>query len=108
MPLFQELQKTKKQKFYWDDTLDKIFEESKLKIIKEIENGVKTFKVNRPTYLSTDFSRTGIGYFLFQKYCNCATKAGSVCDEDPRKLILAGSRFTSDAASRYAPVEREA
>ena len=66
MALFWELLKTKDQKFYWDDTLDKIFEELKLRIRKEIENGVNTFEINRPTCLSTDFSRTGIGYFLFQ------------------------------------------
>ena len=108
MALFWELLKTRDQKFYWDDTLDKIFEELKLKIIKEIENGVKTFEVNRPTCLSTDFSRTGIGYFLFQKYCNCATEVGPACGEDHWKLILAGSRFPNDAESRYAPVEGEA
>ena len=61
MAPFRELLKTKDRKFYWDDTLDKIFDKLKLKIIKEIENGVKTFEVNKPTCLSTDFSRTGIG-----------------------------------------------
>ena len=108
MAPFWELLKTKDRKFYWGDTLDKIFEELRLRIIKEIENGVKTFKINRPTCLSTDFSRTGIRYFLFQKYCSCATKAGPACGKDHWKLILAGSRFTSDAESRYAPVEGEA
>ena len=108
MAPFRELLKTRDRKFYWDDTLDKIFEESKLKIINEIENGVKTFEVNRLTYLLTDFSRTGIGYFLFQKHFNCATEAGPACSEDYWKLILADSHFTSNAESRYAPVEGEA
>ena len=52
--------------------------------------------------------RLQIEHFLFQKYCNCATEAGPVCGEDHWKLILAGSRLTSDAESRYAPVEGEA
>ena len=108
MAPFRELLKTKDRKFYWDSTLDRIFEESKRRITKEIENGVKTFEVNRTTCLSTDFSKTGIGYFLFQKHCHCATEDGPNCGEDHWKLILAGSRFTNDAESRYAPVEGEA
>ena len=108
MAPFRELLKTKDRKFYWDDMLDQAFEESKRRIVREIEEGVKTFEVNRPTCLSTDFSKTGIGYFLFQKHCNCATEAGPICGKDHWKLILAGSRFTSDAESRYAPVEGEA
>ena len=101
----QELVKTEDQKFYWDNMLNQIFEESKWKIILEIENGVKTFEVNRPTRLLTDFSRTGVGYFLFQKYCNSATKARPACGEDHWKLILVGSWFTSDAESQYASIE---
>lgn len=108
MAPFRELLKTKNRKFYWDSTLDRIFKESKRRITEEIENGVRTFEVNRPTCLSTDFSKTGLGYFLFQKHCNCATEAGPKCGEDHWKLILAGSRFTNDAESRYAPVEGEA
>lgn len=69
---------------------------------------MKTSKVNRPMCLSTDFSRTGLGYFLFQKHCNCAIKVGPICGEDHWKLILAGSQFTSDTESCYAPVEGEA
>ena len=105
MAPFWELLKTKDQKFSWDDTLDKIFEESKLRIIREIENGVKGFEVSRPTCLSTD--RTGIGYFLFEKHCNCATNAGPACSEDHWKSISASSQLIIDAESRYTPVEGE-
>ena len=62
--------------------LEQIFKESKQRIMQEIENGVKTIGVNRPTCLLTVFNRTWIGYFLFQKHCNCATKAGPACGED--------------------------
>ena len=44
---FWELIKTKDWKFYWESTLYHIFKESKQRIVQEIENGVKTFKVNR-------------------------------------------------------------
>lgn len=90
-PTFQELIQTKDRKFYWDSTLDQIFNESKLRITQEIEDGVKAFEVNRPTCLSTDFSKTGAGYFLFKKHCKCATKAGPIYGKDHWNLILAGS-----------------
>lgn len=65
---------------------------------------MKILEVSRPTCLSADF-RTGVGHFLFQKHCNCAIEAELVYGEDHWKLILAGSRFTSDAESLYALVE---
>lgn len=68
---YWELLWTKNRKFYWDNTLDQIFNESKQRIASEIEDGVRTSKVNRPMCLSTDFSRTRLGNFLFQKHCNC-------------------------------------
>ena len=64
--------------------------------------------MNRPTCISSDFSKTGISYFLFQKHCSCDTSAGPNCGGGHWKLITAGSRFTSPAESIYAPVEGEA
>ena len=54
-------------KFEWTDTLDKAFEESKIKIIEAIRNGVEIFDKDRITCLSTDWSKSGIGYYLMQK-----------------------------------------
>ena len=108
MSSFRELLRTKDRKFYWDATLDKLFKESKRNIVREIEEGVKTFEMNRATCLPTDCNKTSIGYFLFQKHCRCSTESGPNCGENHWKIILAGSRFTKDAESRYSPMEGEA
>ena len=108
MAPFRELLRTKDHKFYWDAKLDKQFEESKRNIVGEIKEGVKMFEMNRLTCLSTDYSKSGIGYFLFQKHCRCPTESGPNYGENHWKIILAGSWFTKDAESRSSPIEGEA
>ena len=108
MAPFRELLSTKHKKFYWDDTLDRIFEESKKQIISLIEDGVKTFEIGRPTSISSDWSKTGIGFLLRQQHCTCPPAKGPNCGNGHWKLIFAGSRFTTEAESCYAPVEGEA
>ena len=54
-----------------------------------------------------DFCKTGIGYLLMQKKCSCS-KISPYCCEGGWQAVLAGSRFTKDAETRYAPVEGEA
>ena len=56
---------------------------------------------------NADWFKTGIGYFLSQKHCQCSDITPTCCP-DGWKLILAGSRFTKPAESRYHPVEGEA
>ena len=65
------------------------------------------FDKSRITCLATDWSKTGIGYFLSQKHCNCVDITPTCC-HGGWKLVLAGSRFTKPAESRYHPVEGEA
>ena len=108
MSPFRELLQTKNAKFYWDSTLDKIFEESKVKIVDLIKEGVKTFEKDRVTCVSTDFSKKGLGYTLTQKHCSCPPPYSAVCGNGHWHLVLVGSRFTTSAESRYAPVEGEA
>ena len=93
--------------FTWNDDMQSLFEESKSVIISEIEEGVRIFDASRPTCLVTDWSKTGIGFWLFQKHCNCLGNKPFCC-RDGWKITLAGSRFTHPAESRYAPVEGEA
>lgn len=107
MEPFRDLLKPKST-WYWDEQLDKVFEESKAVIIKQIEHGVQAFELERPTCLATDWSKTGLGYFLLQKHCNCSMTDAPNCCQGGWKLVLAGSRFTSEAESRYAPIEGEA
>ena len=54
-----------------------------------------------------DFSKTGIGYLLMQKTCKCE-EISPYCCSGGWQVVLAGSRFTKDAETRYAPVEGEA
>ena len=103
---FRELLKPSNQ-FYWDDSLQQAFEKSKLTITEEINHGVRIFDKTKHTCLATDWSKQGIGYWLFQKHCHCPANA-LFCCKDGWKITIVGSRFTHPAESRYAPVEGEA
>ena len=93
--------------FNWTDELDQLFRESKQVIIKEIHEGVQIFDKTKPTCLATDWSKEGLGFYLLQKHCNC-TPTKPFCCKGGWKITLVGSRFTSSAESRYAPIEGEA
>ena len=96
-----------KAAFYWSDELQQAFEASKKLIISAIREGVEIFDVSRPTMLRSDFSTTGIGYYLSQKHCSCPDIDPDCCS-DGWKMTLAGSRFLKPAETRYAPIEGEA
>ena len=93
--------------FIWNDELDNLFNESKSVIFNEIEEGVRIFDKSNPTCLAMDWSKTGIGFWLFQKHC-CCTATHPFCCLTGWKTTLVGSRFTHAAEARYAPVEGEA
>ena len=95
-------------KFFWNQDLDQVFEDSKQKIISAIREGVKIFDVKRKTCLRTDWSKNGIGYMLSQKYCDCISDKSFGCCPDGWRITLAGSRFLHQAEKNYAPVEGEA
>ena len=44
-------------------------------IVQEIERGVRIFDKTKPTCIATDWSKEGIGFWLFQKHCRCLDKA---------------------------------
>ena len=96
-----------KAKFAWSDELNEAFIASKDGILAAIEEGVRIYDMKKKTCLRPDWSKTGIGYFLSQKHCDCSTTSPDCCDEGWR-ITLAGSRFLKPAESRYAPVEGEA
>ena len=102
MQPFQELLKPRKS-FQWNEELQQTFEQSKNTIVKEIHN---VFDKTKPTCLATDWSKQGIGYWLFQKHCHCASN-DLFCCKQGWKITLVGSRFTHAAESRYAPIEGE-
>ena len=94
-------------RFEWSSELESIFCESKDIIVQEIERGVRIFDKSKPTCIATDWSKEGIGFWLFQKHCQC-TPVKPFCCADGWKITLVGSRFTHAAESRYAPIEGEA
>ena len=108
MAPFRELLKDKGKIFFWDDNLDALFHKSKKVIVEQVQEGVKSFELHRATCLSTDWSKNGIGFLLQQKHCSCPLEKAPHCGPDHWRLIFAGSRFTTEAEARYAPVEGEA
>ena len=92
--------------FVWTSELSDAFEKSKSAIVEAIKHGVEIFDPEKPTCLRTDYSQTGIGFFLGQKHCSCREiKVG--CCSDGWRITLAGSRFLRPAETRFAPVEGE-
>ena len=106
MQPFRDLVKTQ-TKFCWTDTLDKLFTDSKTLIINKVKEGIKSFDINRRTCLQTDWSREGIGYLLLQQHCSCPPTNAPTCCPEGWQLVFAGSRFTTEPESRYAPTEGE-
>ena len=80
---------------------------SKEVIISEIEEGVHIFDKFKPTCLATDWSKHGIGFWLFQKHCKCHSNEPFCCHTG-WQITLVGSLITQAAESRYTPVEGEA
>ena len=80
---------------------------AKQEIVNTVKEGVKHFEINRPTCVSTDWSKGGIGYTLRQKWCKCDGVKPDCCSEG-WKVNMMGGRFTTPSESRYSPVEGEA
>lgn len=55
--------------FQWTNDLQQAFDDSKKEITARIKEGVQIFDKERPTCLATDWSKDGIGNWLFQKHC---------------------------------------
>ena len=104
---FRELLK-KDTPWYWDEHLDNLFSQVKAVIADKIETGVKTFDLSRPVALLTDWSKSGVGYVLTQKYCSCSGPTTPLCCSEGWKVCGVGARFTNPAESRYSPTEGEA
>ena len=53
---FRELLKPPAQgrKLYWDENLTRLFQESKMKVLENLQAGIETFEMTKQTILSTD------------------------------------------------------
>ncbi|XP_068227844.1 uncharacterized protein [Palaemon carinicauda] len=103
---FRELLKPDKA-FTVTDDLEGAIQASKEAIVDEITKGVRIFNKTKQTCLATDWSKESIGFWLFQKHCQCPEVKPFYC-RDGWKVILVGSRFMHPAESRYAVIEGEA
>ena len=102
MAPFRELLSKSKQ-FYWDETLDQLFNESKEEILRHVVQGFKSFDVTKTAALSHDWCNIAFGYTLWQKHCRCKlppvlTKDFMNCGRNHWKIVFAGSRFLRDAS----------
>ena len=105
MELFRDLLKPS-TKFEWTTQLERAFVESKEEIVRLVTDGVKQFKPERVTCLSTDYSNTGLGWILQQKTCKCPIISPRCCNTG-WELVLAGGKFNIPAETRYSPTEGE-
>ena len=96
-----------KTPFSWSPDLEIAFQEAKLEIIRQCEEGVRSFDPNLPTALATDWSRVGMGFWLCQKHCDCEASSPGCCPSG-WQTVFCGSRFCTPAEARYAPIEGEA
>ena len=71
MQPFRELIKPN-QKFYWDDTLDTLFESSKSVLIDLVKDGCNRTTSPEPPVSNQIGVKIGVGYLLLQKHCQCA------------------------------------
>ena len=107
MEPFRSLLKTKGAKFEWTEGMEEAFKRSKDEIIAAVKKGVQMFDMKKKTCISTDWSKTGVGFILSQKHCSCEIITPTCCKEGWR-LVLAGGRFTTPAEQNYKPIEGEA
>ena len=89
---FRPLLSTKNE-FVWMPSHDAAFLEAKKSLTTQ--PALSFFDLTKPTRLSTDASRQRLGYILQQQH------------GESWSLVQAGSRFLSDAESRYAIIELE-
>ena len=104
-PLRELLKKDGKQ-FYWDSQLSMVFKKIRNKIADNCVAGIQNFDLNKITTLETDWSQTGMGFWLWQKYCACDELKLDCCRSGWR-ITMVGSAFCSPAESRYAAIEGE-
>ena len=97
---------SKSATYVWDDELQRAFNTAKSEIVRLVVRGVKTFQLDSWTCLITDWSRTGIGFALWQKSCLCHEIHPSCC-KTGWNLINCGSRFCTAAEAKYHPIEGE-
>jgi len=81
--------------WYWDEALDRAFEESKATVLAMVRDGIRANEPKHPTCICTDWSREGLCFTLLQKHCQCQMPKAPYCCNDGWQLIFAASHFTT-------------
>ena len=96
----------KNTKWYWDDVLQQLFEQSRAFIAEQIQEGITRYDTTKWTAVMTDWSRQGLGFVMCQKYCSCPAIT-PLCCKNGWKVCMVGSSFLSPAEQNYSPIEGE-
>ena len=107
MAPFRHLLSTKLP-FYCSEELQTSFEASKEEIIRQCIKGVRSFHLNAPTALATDWYKLAVGCWLTQKCCDCEGPPRPGCCPTGWQTVMIASHFCSPAERRYHPIEGEA
>ena len=92
MAPFRDLLKTKPPVlFLWTPELEIAFQESKLEIVRLVEEGVKCFDTSLVTCVSPNFCKSGLGWVLQQKICQCEGIT-PVCCKTGWRLVFGGGK----------------
>ena len=65
--------------YLWTDKLQAAFEKARLEIVRLVATGVTTFELNAWTCIVTDWSKTGLGFMMWQKKCKCSVIHPTCC-----------------------------
>ena len=97
-----------KSSFSWSPELEQAFQASKQEVVRQCEEGVRSFNPSLPTALATDWSKMAMGYWLCQKRCKCEGEPLPGCCRTGWQTVFVGSRFCTGAEQRYSPICGEA
>ena len=97
---------SKNAEFSWSPQLQTAFDTARQEIVKLVTNGVQSFQLDTWTCIITDWSKSGVGYVMWQKRCSCHTIHPTCC-KSGWALISCGSRFCTSAEQNYHPIEGE-
>lgn len=97
---------SKKGTFAWSEEMEVAFTRARDQIMRLMEKGVTVFVAGQWLCLVTDWSKTGIGYVLWQRKCKCA-RIHPMCCQGGWVVVPVCSRFCTAAETRYAPTEGE-
>ena len=93
---------SKNAEFLWTNEMQSAFITAKQEIADLVTKGVQSFQLDAHTCIVTDWSKTGVGYVMWQKRCSCTTIHPTCCIGG-WALISCGSRFVRQLSKTTTP-----